>query len=377
MKRRHCATAAITLVCALTVLTAPVEAFAAPSPPSPTASRHASDSESLTGTKTGAKAKKPPKAPKPKKKSLEEVRKEIEALYHKAGAATDAYNLAAEKAKKQSDEIVRLARAIVAGRAKITELKSQAGAQAREQYRSGGLPPGAQFMLSDDPQLFLDGVSRIREGQQAARGVLGELNRTQQNLETYSKDASANWEKLEASRLKQAEAKKKIKEQIAAAKKLESRLEKDERARLLKLEREAAYKMQTAWLGSGVLKDINREASESGKRAVAFATSQIGKPYVWGAEGPDSYDCSGLTSQAWAAAGRPIPRTSQEQWRLLPRIAIKDMRPGDLIIYHDDASHVGMYIGDGAIVHAPRPGRDVTLAGAGSMRILGVVRPDK
>ncbi|WP_335935289.1 C40 family peptidase [Streptomyces sp. PTD5-9] len=353
MKRRHCAAAAITLVCALTVLTAPVQAFAAPSPPPPSKS-----------------------AAKPAK-SLEEVGKEIDALYRKAGAATDAYNLAAEKAKKQSQEIVKLARAIVAGRAKIAELKSQAGAQAREQYRNGGLPPGAQFMLSDDPQLFLDGVNRVWEGQQAARGVLGELDRAQENLETYSKDATAYWEKLEANRLEQAEAKKKIKEQIAAAKKLESQLKEEERARLLKLEEEAQYKLQTAWLSSGALKDINREASASGKKAVAFATSQIGKPYVWGAEGPDSYDCSGLTSQAWAAAGRPIPRTSQEQWRLLPHIAIKDMRPGDLIIYHSDASHVGMYIGDGAIVHAPRPGRDVTLAGAGSMQILGVVRPDK
>ncbi|MEU9622406.1 MULTISPECIES: NlpC/P60 family protein [unclassified Streptomyces] len=360
MNRRHCAAAAITLVCALTVLTAPVQAFAAPAPPPPSASQPASGSE----------------AAKPKK-TLEEVREEIDALYRKAGAATDAYNLAEEKAKKQSGEIVKLARAIVEGQAKIAELKNQAGAQAREQYRSGGLPPGAQLMLSDDPQLFLDGVNRVREGQQAAQGVLGELTRTQQDLETYTQDASTNWKKLEAGRLKQAAAKKEINAQIAAAKKLESRLKKEERARLLELEQEAEYKQQTAWLSSGALKDINREASASGKKAVAFATSQIGKPYRWGAEGPRSYDCSGLTSQAWAAAGRPIPRTSQEQWRLLPHIAIKDMRPGDLIIYHSDASHVGMYVGDGAIVHSPRPGRNVTLAGAGSMQILGVVRPDK
>ncbi|MFE7399111.1 NlpC/P60 family protein [Streptomyces sp. NPDC057557] len=362
MNRRHIAAAAITLVCALTVLTAPVRAFAAPAPPSPSATQP--DTRSGSGSKTP-------------KRNLEEVREEIDALYRKAGAATDAYNLAEERAKKQSGEIVKLARAIVEGRSKIAELKNQAGAQAREQYRTGGLPPGAQLMLSDDPQLFLDGVNRVREGQQAAQGVLGELTRTQQDLETYTQDASTNWEKLEASRLKQAEAKKKINAQIAAAKKLEDQLEKKERARLLKLEQAAEYKLQTAWLSSGALKDINREASASGRKAVAFATEQIGKPYVWGAEGPRSYDCSGLTSQAWAAAGRPIPRTSQEQWRLLPHIAIKDMRPGDLIIYHGDASHVGMYVGDGAIIHAPRPGRNVTLAGAGSMQILGVVRPDK
>lgn len=354
MNRRHCAAAAITLVCALAVLAAPVQAMAAPIPePSPTAPRA------------------------PGKKSLEEVRQEIDSLYRKAGAATDAYNLAEEQTEKQSGEIVKLAKAIVDGQARIAELKNQAGAQAREQYRNGGLPPGAQLVLSDDPQLFLDGVNQVRQGQQASKAVLAELNRTQEDLETYTQDASLNWQKLESNRLKQAEAKKTINSRIAAAKKLESQLEKKERARLLKLEQDAAYTAQTAWLSSGALKDINREATASGKKAVAFATGKIGKPYVWGAEGPDSYDCSGLTSQAWAAAKRPIPRTSQEQWRQLPRIDIKDMRPGDLIIYHSDASHVGMYVGDGAIVHAPRPGRNVTLAGAGSMQILGVVRPDK
>ncbi|WP_330239929.1 C40 family peptidase [Streptomyces sp. NBC_00525] len=359
MYRRHCGAAAITLVCALAVLASPVQAFAAPALPGP------ADPPVPSATPAA-----------PGGKSLEEVRLEIDELYRRAGAATDAYNLAEEKAEKQSGELVELAQSIVEGREKIAELKDRAGAQAREQYRNAGLPPGARLMLSGDPQLFLDGINRARQGQQATKDLLGELTRTQQDVETYTKDAGTNWKKLEADRVKQAKAKKKINAQIAAAKKLESRLEKEERARLRTLEREAAQQAQNAWLGSGALKEINREASPLGKKAVAFATAQIGKPYVWGAEGPKSYDCSGLTSQAWAAAGRPIPRTSQEQWRLLPHIAIRDMRPGDLIIYHADATHVGMYVGDGRIVHAPRPGRDVTLAGAGSMRILGVVRPD-
>src|SRR5690606_4914483 len=100
-------------------------------------------------------------------RDLEEIRQEIETLYRKAGAATDAYNLAEEQAKKQSGEIVKLAKAIVDGQAKIAELKDRAGAQAREQYRNGGLPPGAQLVLSDDPQLFLDGINKVRTSQQA------------------------------------------------------------------------------------------------------------------------------------------------------------------------------------------------------------------
>ncbi|MFC8510628.1 C40 family peptidase [Streptomyces sp. NPDC057411] len=351
MNRRRHAIATITVVCALTVLASPaltLQAAAAPLPP-----------------------------PAPQsKKSLEEVRKEIDGLYRQAAAATDAYNLAEEKADEQSDEIVKLAQMIVAGNEKIDDLKARAGAAARAQYRNGGLPEGAQFVLTDDPQLFLDNAGRLKEGQKATRDLLAEMTRTQGELTTYAKDASINWTKLEANRLKQAKAKKEINDKIAAAKKLESTLAAEERARLLRMEEQEQYRAQTAWLDTGVLKGLDEKATPAGKRAVQFATAQIGKPYVWGAEGPASYDCSGLTQSAWASAGRPIPRTSQEQWRLLPHVAIKDMRPGDLIVYYSDASHIGMYVGNGAIVHAPRPGRNVTIAGAGSMQILGVVRPE-
>ncbi|MEV6395633.1 NlpC/P60 family protein [Streptomyces sp. NPDC051907] len=353
MNRRRCAAAAVSVVCALTVLASPGLAFAAPEPPPA-----------------------PPASAAPAK-SLEEVREQLDALYRKAASATDAYNLAEERADKQSAEIVRLAQEIVKGEARIEDLKNRAGAAARAQYQNGGLPPEAALVLTDDPQLFLDGAGRIQQGHKATKDLLGELTRTQADLAAYSEDASAEWKKLEASRVKQEKAKKEINDQIAEAKKIEDRLEEKERERLLKLEQQAALKAQTAWLSSGVLKEIDGKASGKGKEALKFATAQIGKPYEWGAEGPGSYDCSGLTSEAWAAAGRTIPRTSQEQWRLLPRIDVKEMRPGDLIIYHADASHVGMYIGDGAIVHAPRPGRNVTIAGAGTMAILGVVRPDK
>ncbi|MGD1221545.1 MULTISPECIES: NlpC/P60 family protein [Streptomyces] len=356
--KRSLTTAAIALACACAcaVLATPGVAYASPTP---------------TPTRT------PTATPTPAAdKDLEAVRAKLDKLYHDAALATDAYNAAEEKAKKQSAELVDLAREIVKGQAKLDELKDRAGAAARAQYRGGGLPPEARLWLSDDPQEFLDGAGRVRQGQHATKGLLGELTRTQQDLEQYAKDASAQWQKLEANRKAKAAAKKKIKQRISDAEKLESQLEKEEKERLAKLEEEAAYQAQTAWLSSGVLAEINSEASAQGKKAVKYATGQIGKPYEWGAEGPKSYDCSGLTSQAWASAGHPIPRTSQEQWKQLHRVDIKDMRPGDLIIYFDDASHVGMYIGDGAIVHAPRPGRTVTITGAGSMPILGVVRPD-
>ncbi|MFI6288042.1 NlpC/P60 family protein [Streptomyces sp. NPDC051018] len=375
MNRRHVAAAAIALVCALTVPAVAGTALAAPAAPS------APGSPGI-GQAPGAPLVPEPTAPSGSpsptgKKSLEEIRVELETLYHQAVSATDAYNLAKEDAERQSAEIVKLAKETVKAQARIDDLKNRAGAAARAQYRGGGLPPEAQLMLTSDPQLFLDGAGRIQQGQKATRDLLRELKTTQGELASYSEAAGGQWKELEANRLKQAKAKKEISTKIAAAEKIESRLEKEEKARLLVLERQAADKAQTSWLNSGAMKDVGGTATGQGEKAVAFATAQIGKPYEWGAEGPGSYDCSGLTSQAWGAAGQGIPRTSQEQWRQLPRIDVKDMRPGDLIIYHADASHVGMYIGDGAIVHAPRPGRTVTIAGAGSMKILGVVRPDR
>jgi peptidoglycan DL-endopeptidase CwlO len=347
---------AVTVVCAITVLAAPGTAFASPDP---TASPAASAS-----TDAGAS------------RDLEAVREKLDDLYHDAAVATDSYNAAEEKAEKQSAAIVDLAKKIVEGQKKLDQLKDRAGAAAAAQYRSGGLPDEAQLLLSDDPEDFLTGAGRVLQGQRATKGLIAEMTRTQDDLKQYAADASEQWRKLEANRRAKDAARKKIKKQIAAAEKLESQLEQKEKERLAELEQEAALKAQTAWLDSGILDEINTKASEQGKKAVEFATKQIGKPYEWGAEGPKSYDCSGLTSQAWLNAGHGIPRTSQEQWKQLKHVDIEDMRPGDLIIYFADASHVGMYIGDGAIVHAPRPGRTVTITGAGSMPILGVVRPD-
>ncbi|MFE4965916.1 C40 family peptidase [Streptomyces sp. NPDC056660] len=356
--RRWTLAAAVTVVCAVTVLAAPGTAFAAPSPtPSPSGSPSAS-------------------VTLPPDKDLEAVREKLDDLYHDAAVATDAYNAAEEAAEKQSAEIVDLARKIVKGQRKLDGLKARAGRAAAAQYRTGGLPDSAKLLLSDNPSQFLDGAGRVLEGERATKGLITELTQTQQDLKQYAADAAGQWNRLEAGRKAKAAAKKKITQRITAAEKLQSTLEKKQKTRLAELEREAAYKAQTAWLDTGILDEIHSKASAAGRKAVAFATAQIGKPYVWGAEGPDSYDCSGLTSQAWASAGQPIPRTSQEQWKQLKHVDVKDMRPGDLIIYFDDASHVAMYVGDGAIIQAPRPGRTVSVGGAGTMPILGVVRPD-
>ncbi|MDX3763964.1 NlpC/P60 family protein [Streptomyces sp. AK02-04a] len=349
---------AVAVVCAITVVAASGTAFTSPGP-APAAPPSTTASPLL-----------------PHETDLEAVHEKLDKLYHGAAVATDAYNASEEAAKKQSARIVELSKQIVKAHQRLAGLKDRAGAAARAQYRTGGLPAAAQLLLSDDPQQFLDGAGAMVQRQRATKRMISEITRTQKDLRHYAADASTQWQILEADRKAKAAAKKRIQQQIDEAQKLESRLEKKQKERLAKLEQEAARRAQTIWLDTGIVKGISGKASALGKMAVEFATAQLGRPYVWGAEGPDSFDCSGLTSQAWAAAGHPIPRTSQEQWKQLKHVDVKDMRPGDLIIYFDDATHVAMYVGHGAIIHAPRPGRTVTVAGAGTMPILGVVRPD-
>ncbi|MFB7595678.1 NlpC/P60 family protein [Streptomyces sp. NPDC056160] len=370
--RRSVLAVAVTVVCAVTVLGASGTAFASAGPDrAPT--QPATTSPALPSSSPSPSS---PSVTAPPDKDLEAVRTKLDQLYHDAAVATDAYNAAEEKAQQQSAEVVGLSQKIVEQQRKLDDLKDRAGAAARAQYRTGGLPPQAQLLLSNDPQQFLDGAGRVLEGERATSGLLQDMTHAQQDLQQYASDAADRLQDLEANRKAKATAQKRIQQRIKEAEQLQARLEERQRERLAQLERQAAQQAQAAWLDTGILKEIGGSATEADKKAVAYATAQIGKPYEWGAEGPKTYDCSGLTSQAWAAAGHPVPRTSQEQWKQLKHVSVKDMRPGDLIIYFGDASHVAMYVGDGRIVHAPRPGRTVTLAGAGTMPILGVVRPD-
>ncbi|GAB3127192.1 hypothetical protein GCM10027160_51550 [Streptomyces calidiresistens] len=115
--------------------------------------------------------------------------------------------------------------------------------------------------------------------------------------------------------------------------------------------------------------------STRAEQAIAHARAQLGKPYVWGATGPDSYDCSGLTQAAWRAAGVELPRVTWDQVNAGTRIARADLRPGDLVFFYSDISHVGLYIGDGQMIHAPRPGTNVRVESISVMPFHSAVRP--
>lgn len=117
----------------------------------------------------------------------------------------------------------------------------------------------------------------------------------------------------------------------------------------------------TPGLGTGT----SRGSAAAGQAAVDWARAQVGKAYVYGASGPETFDCSGLTMRAWQAAGVSLNRTSRDQYRQVLKISYSDLRPGDLVFYGDDPNdwtsvyHVAMYVGGGQVVEAPRPGLTV------------------
>ncbi len=114
------------------------------------------------------------------------------------------------------------------------------------------------------------------------------------------------------------------------------------------------------------------------EKAVAFAYAQLGKPYVWGATGPSSYDCSGLVQAAWGSAGVAIPRTTYDQYAALPHVPMSAIQPGDLIFF-DSLGHVGIYVGSNTIIDAPQSGEDVELISLSSpwyaSTLVGAARP--
>jgi cell wall-associated NlpC family hydrolase len=120
---------------------------------------------------------------------------------------------------------------------------------------------------------------------------------------------------------------------------------------------------------------VNVPASGGAATAIAVAKSKLGSPYVWGAAGPSTFDCSGLTMYAWAAAGVSLPHSSSMQYSSGTRVSAGSLQPGDLVFYGSPIHHVALYVGGGQVIHAPQTGDVVRYASVNMMPIVGAVRP--
>ncbi|MFB6840896.1 NlpC/P60 family protein [Streptomyces sp. NPDC056361] len=351
--------------------TDPATPLAPAGPLDPTASAPPSARPSTTPPDDDAAALPPPGGD-----SVTGLLTRLRALYQQAEEATERFNAAEEALKVQTADTRKVTARLTAARTALAQGRAEAGRIAREQYQGRSeFSSYVRLLFSPDPQSALDQghlMARAARGRATAVERLEGAERKADALASASRKALDRQQTLAAAqRTRRDEVTRRLRE----VEKLLAGLSPEQLARLTELERVQTAGAQRELLDSGVL-DGTRTPSRAGADALRFAVGEIGKPYEWGAEGPDSYDCSGLTQRAWAAAGREIPRTSQEQWATLPRVALTELRPGDLVVYFPGATHVALYLGGGLVVQAPRPGGKVKVSPVAANPLLGAVRPD-
>ncbi|WNI22464.1 C40 family peptidase [Streptomyces sp. ITFR-16] len=344
-----------TAALAAVVVTAPAAAVAAPSP--------------------GPAGPSAP-APGPPAGGVAALLTQLQGLYQRAEEATETYNGTAAELRKRTAQAKKLDAALVTARLSLSRSRDEAGRLAREQYQGrSDLSSYLRLFLMRDPEYALDQGQVIQRLAAGRAATVRRLSGAEKRADELAKESRKVLDKQQVLAARQKKERDAVRTKLKDVEALLATLSADQLAELSRLEQQGMDKAQGALVASGALSTA-RPPSEEGGEAVRYAIEQIGKPYVWGAEGPGSFDCSGLTSQAWASAGRTIPRTSQEQWRQLRKIPLSALRPGDLVIYFPKATHVALYIGNGLVVQAPRPGARVKVSPLASNPLLGAVRPD-
>ena len=308
---------------------------------------------------------------------LDQLLDYLQSLYLKAEEATEKYNDAKVKLDHQRADVAKLGKRLASQHEAVRRSRQAAGRLARQQYRRGaGLSSYATFLLSKNPEQALDAGQLLSQAVKAQADAVERLTAHERELKTLTDRSKRALKQIEKLTKEQRQARDDVQGQLDQVEKITSALTGAQISDLQRLEQEGIDAAQATFLRSGALGSGARPPSQGGRRALSYAFAKLGKPYVWGAEGPNAFDCSGLTSQAWQHAGRTIPRTSQAQWRKLSKVTLNKLRPGDLVVYYPEATHVGMYAGAGMIIQAPRPGGYVKVSPIGAMPVLGAVRPD-
>jgi peptidoglycan DL-endopeptidase CwlO len=331
-------------------------------------------------------------APAKPKPSLEEVQKKVDDLYHQAGVATQKYNAAEERTTTQRKRVNHLFDAVAKRTDRLNEARRELGSIAAAQYRTGGVSGTATLLLADNPQQYFDDTHLMHLLTDRQKAAVDDYQKQQSTTAKMRTQASRSLQELTGLQTALRKSKEDVQRKLAAARDLLSKLTAQEKARLAAIEQkkeevarakarelarkqaEAAKNSQGEQGGTGVSSGLKSYAVLGGK-AVSFARAQLGKPYVWGATGPDSFDCSGLTQAAWKSAGISLPRTTWDQVKVGKTVSADAAEPGDLVFYYSDISHVGMYLGNGNIIDAPKPGDSVRIVPMTYMPIHSVVRP--
>ncbi|WP_406414034.1 C40 family peptidase [Streptomyces sp. NBC_01614] len=319
----------------------------------------------------------PEPAADPQEQSTARLLTDLQRLYLETEKATETYNATEEKLKKQRTEVTRLDTALSRARLSLHDSRGAAGRLARQQYQNTtDISPYVRLLLARDPQHALDQGHVIGLLARERADTVGRLTGTEHKADELARKARKALDHQLVLAERQRKNRDAVHKRLKKVEELLASLTAGQLTALAEFEKKSISEAQKDLMASGDLAKEDHKPSSEASRAIRYARKQLGKPYKWGAEGPKSYDCSGLTSEAWAHAGTRIPRTSQDQWARLDRIPLTELRPGDLVIYFPGATHVAMYVGNGKVIQAPRPGEKIKVSPIASNPLLGAVRPE-
>jgi cell wall-associated NlpC family hydrolase len=327
------------------------------------ASPGAADPDNSTGSSSGDKP------------TISEVKERVDTLNHQAEIASENLNTVRVQIHEARQRLSALQADVDRKRSRVEALRSQVVGSALSDYQNGGgLSTTTSFFVADDPGTFMNGVASKAMVEHQQTGLLTKLTQQQRQLGAQEKQAQSAVAAINKDRAAIAAHKQELADRTKQAQDLLDGLEAAERARLLRLQAAAdpTYAQPSRSVPRAPVSDV--PASERAQVAVQTALDQIGDPYVYGAAGPDSFDCSGLTMYSWSAAGVALSHSSSVQSTQGTPVSLSSLMPGDLVFYYSPVSHVGMYIGGGNIVHAPHTGTTVQISSLYSMPVNHAMR---
>lgn len=287
--------------------------------------------------------------------TISDVTDKVAKLRQQVSAAGEDYVEAQEKLKSVNVRLKAAAKTYTQQQERLGVVKQQLGQLAADSYRQGELG-GLELLLSDDPDALLARSGYVQSLSSQQNAVLAQLASAQKDLKKTQRTIRQQRSEAEKQRNTMRTAKNTARKRLAEAQAELKQLKAAERARV-----EAEVDGDTVTTSTSVSSaSCNGTAvnapSDAAKTAIEFACAQLGDAYVWAAAGPDTWDCSGLTMAAYAAAGITLPHSSRLQAGYGTAVSISAMQPGDLVFFYSPISHVGIYLGNNTMVDAPSSG---------------------
>ena len=306
--------------------------------------------------------------------TLAQVQAKVRQLEEEATAAAEG----AQEAKVKLSSLTKTlngikAKAEIQGQT-VSTLQRSLGAIAIEQYKSGGFGQSFELLFSSDPTLYLSSAGSLEAITRRKSTQLRNFEAAQQRLNATTLTVNDKIALVAAAQKKLTLQSAIAQSKLVEAEKLLSKLTKAERDRLARLKEDEENADQASSLKAA--KSANAVSGRAGI-ALKYALKQIGDRYVFGAAGMVTWDCSGLTMRAYQAAGVSLPHSSAAQSRMGKKVSLNALKPGDLVFFGRPVSHVGIYMGGGKMVHAPRTGSRVKVAistSLGSKKLVGARR---